>query len=42
MGKLLMEKNMLAYFAPEGLPSRPDGVQRVPCSAGLLSGLMAQ
>ena len=39
MGKPLTEKNKLAYFDPERLPSRPDGVQRDPCSAGLLNDL---
>jgi hypothetical protein len=37
VGKPLKGKNKLAYFGPERLPGRPDGLQRDPCSAGLLS-----
>jgi hypothetical protein len=37
VGKPLKGKNKLAYFGPERLPGRPDGVQRDACTAGLLS-----
>jgi hypothetical protein len=37
VGKPLTGQNKLAYFGPERLPGRPDGVQRDTCSAGLLS-----
>ena len=37
MGRLFGGENKLAYFGPERLPGRPDGVQRDACSAGPLS-----
>ena len=37
VGKPLTGQNKLAYFGPERLPGRPDGLQRDARSEGLLN-----